>query len=686
MFTESVFVRVRRGAVRLAGLSTLCFALFLLALCALTRSSVATAGDPAPNAATMPAFQGRLATLERPYQPTQQTDLGFGARSHWLQPWRAYQETTPASKLLDALGININGVPTQNVPAVAQLLHAAGFHRARYEIGWCNISYDNPNAFTNPQPILATLRAFKAADLRPLILLNANEGCPGPLRHFQLRLTAPAQKGARTLQLDPASAGQVVPGYTGLDSTTRYEAAAYIVTSVSGTTATLSRPLAVGLKAGAYWASTLRYEPFRRQGDPGYARTLAGWLSYVGTVGRTVKSVLGDENLDVEVWNELTFGSDFLDINNYYSPAVAKGGQDYRALLEATVNYIRSPSSGIDRIGIGNGFCNQWPWCSGAISVPGLTAMDHHPYAGRKVFPRDAVINGNMPFNALGQPDGWRDKQHNAHDNWIPSYTAFFPEYYLTAIQTETLIRDLSPIATPIYGAMHGRFTHPAGSPPVQNWITEVSLDPSGIPASVLPRFKAKEALRYITSYVNKGANALYLYSAGDGASAFVDPTAPGGGTALTALHRLTATLKQGATPITKPQSVSLEAVTGSTDDVQFAGDGTAVHPPLYDADVVGYFPYQTSNTRVAIALYVMTRDLMHVYQPSLGAGDPARYDMPPERFRLTLDGVETLGRSISLFDPLDGTSDPVQVVSRSGDELVVDVPLTDSPRLLEIG
>ena len=29
---------------------------------------------------------------------------------------------------------------------------------------------------------------------------------------------------------------------------------------------------------------------------------------------------------------------------------------------------------------------------------------------------------------------------------WIPRYNAYFPEYYLTGIQTETLIRDLSPL------------------------------------------------------------------------------------------------------------------------------------------------------------------------------------------------------------------------------------------------
>ena len=34
--------------------------------------------------------------------PRQQTALAFGDRSHWLQPWKAYMETPPVTRLLDA--------------------------------------------------------------------------------------------------------------------------------------------------------------------------------------------------------------------------------------------------------------------------------------------------------------------------------------------------------------------------------------------------------------------------------------------------------------------------------------------------------------------------------------------------------------------------------------------------------
>ncbi len=33
------------------------------------------------------------------------TALSFGTHSHWLQPWRAYQQTLPAQRFLDAQGV-----------------------------------------------------------------------------------------------------------------------------------------------------------------------------------------------------------------------------------------------------------------------------------------------------------------------------------------------------------------------------------------------------------------------------------------------------------------------------------------------------------------------------------------------------------------------------------------------------
>src|SRR5205085_1208828 len=42
-------------------------------------------------------------TLQNPIDSRQQTLLPWGTRSHWLQPWRGYLDTPPASMLRDAV-------------------------------------------------------------------------------------------------------------------------------------------------------------------------------------------------------------------------------------------------------------------------------------------------------------------------------------------------------------------------------------------------------------------------------------------------------------------------------------------------------------------------------------------------------------------------------------------------------
>jgi hypothetical protein len=86
------------------------------------------------------------------------------------------------------------------------------------------------------------------------------------------------------------------------------------------------------------------------------------------------------------------------------------------------------------------------------------------------------------------------------------------------------------------------------------------------------------------------------------------------------------------------------------------------------------------------IATYVMTRDLLHVYRPRLPSGDPRRYDLPAETFRFTISGVRGLGAHLRATDPATGKRVPIRVLRRRAGTLVVQLPLTDSPRLLVVG
>src|SRR3954469_17358206 len=111
--------------------------------------------------------------------PQQQTSLAFGQRSFWVQPWRGYLDTVPGTVMRDAVGVNSTVDPAET-PRTAEVLARAGVRRARVEIPWSAMSFDDPARLADLARIDAVLTALRANGIRPLILLNANQGAPGP--------------------------------------------------------------------------------------------------------------------------------------------------------------------------------------------------------------------------------------------------------------------------------------------------------------------------------------------------------------------------------------------------------------------------------------------------------------------------------------------------------------------------
>ncbi len=610
--------------------------------------------------------------------------------------------------------------------------------------------------------------------LRPLLLLNANNLSPGPSRHVMLETLAPAEPGSQTVRLASASAALVVPGKTGFDNLTWKGAADVLITAVGpGGLARLSRPLTRPLAAGRHGATTLQYAPFQspklEDGGPNpvWAETLHGWLEYVAAVCRLAERVVGPGGYDIEIWNELSFGSQFLDFQDYYAPAEAteeadgEGESEYGheveaeeeaeeatghsegssaedgpegsnpasgmtraqvagrilgALLHETVAFVRNPANAISsQVGISDGFASETPFPSGANSPIGLSALSKHPYVGLKMFPSEYKARHIGLVNALGEAD--RLKGGGGGMGYIPTYDSLFPESTLTVTHTESLIRDIAPFTTYIYGFPHGREVHPAGSGPIQKWITEFNLGPHDAtpvgPDEVTPEtgpsavvsqadrehFEAKVVLRSLVANVNKGITREYFYKAAPGPMSLIAPrfyealeASPGsypgralGGETIEGLHGLFSHM-QGPGPSGAARQLSLLAISQEGNHAQFAGDGSEAHPSLYDRQVLAVLPFQTAPKRFVIPVYVMTRDMLTLYRPEASPNDITRFDMPNENFRITLAGLPAGATpAVSAYDPLRGTSTPARLLWREGATAQIEIAATDYPRLLSI-
>jgi hypothetical protein len=755
-----------------------------------------------------------------PIDPRFLTSLPFGTRSFWLQPWRAYLDTWPASRLLESVGINFNVAP-QAADATAQLLGESGFRLARVGINWSALSYEDPASFlpSHLASITARLTALRNHGLRPLIVLDAYSGAPAPEKHVTLKTTASSPAGSQTVNLTSASAAQVVPGKTGFNGLSFGGSPDVLITSVSPTgVAAISRPLQHDLPAGAHGGTTLLYAPFQAptlsngSPNPEFQATLAGWLQYVAAVCDEAASIVGPGGFDLEVWNELTFGSQFLNSENYYSPsaegrartapssavnaagaargdgspaqaagsqgeATAPGpeevseteylseagrpegeyategtpeveegpesegavdesneveatagraakshkfvvnGEVHKALLGATVAYVRNPANGISpAVGITDGFASQTPFPSGAAAPVGLTALSKHPYVGARSFPAELREGHIVSLDA----QGLRDSPKGVFAPlFVPQYQSLLPEYTLAGVSTETMIRDLAPFTTKVYGFPHGRAVGPPGGSPVQKWITEYNLSLGGKAAVVGPdgvtpqsggsatlstadkaHAHAKALLRSLVAMVSKGISREYFFAAAPGSLSLINEaffsaleahpgTYPGsqlGGETMDGFRNLLARF-QGPGPAGEARQLTLSSIAQEGDHAQFTGDGTTAHPSLYDRDVLAVFPFQASPTRYVIPVYVMTRDLLTLYQPGASPNDIGRFDLPDENFRITLGNLPETGSppSVSAYDPLRDRSTPARLLSREGSSAVFEVAATDYPRLLSV-
>jgi hypothetical protein len=603
----------------------------------------------------------------------------FGFHNHYLDCWRAYEETVSATRFINGVGAvmppPILGYPPDEV---ARMLAEHGITRGRLEIPWGALSMDE-----NSEDLAefdATLLAMRKHGIRPIILLNAHHGGPAPNVRTQRAVTTDAAQGDRTITVNDASG--LKAHYSGPQL--NRHAPTMFITGIHGDQLTLSKPLPVPLSSGQVVDFvTLKYRPFSKPGSREQQETVAGWRKYNSTVAAHVAKLFGtrgqqDVGFDLEVWNELTFGSDFLDINHYYDPPLQENYDNQDAwsyIPKATAQEARVHPEIYSGATIANGFSSTIPWPASSNLPQRLGGLSKHPYPPAKSYPDDEPLSQALDENL--QPT-----------DFVPSYRSYHPESGLSQQQTETLARDGAPFDNDINGVVHGRY---ASGKEVPLFLTEINYSPSGAGISdpdTAMDLKAKAALRLYAMYLTKGAAAVCLYiAAGHGGEAgydiltdrFLDHIKSGGypanpdkysGPIMQSTKRLTAEIKRGADmSLRSTRQVKVASITDTHSATQWAGSGS--HPPLYDREVFAVLPIQRSTNSLVVPFYVVTRDM--------------EQDYDPKNFTIRLDGIDGSDVTVKVLDPLTGHKTHYQLHPSGADYLSVTVKAEDYPRLLSI-
>jgi len=705
------------------------------------------------------AWDGKTAsaTLDGPYENPLQAVVPFGIISYYNQPWRAYMDTWSVDKYLDSLGTQWN-VEAKYMEPLCQLFQETGISSIRYEVGWANVGWNDelmPHVKAN---MLRDFALFKKYGIRPLILLNAHHGVPCPVRDVNIVIAADAKKGDHLLKLQTWDG--VTPGYTGIQHPD-YVANYPTITKLDPDgTATLSAGLPFDIKAGPFRLVQTKYQPFQgpklKDGTPVPAcqETFDGWMKYVKTVATTAREALGtagapDAGFDLEVWNEQTFGSMFLNINNYYDqklvfaePFVYRHtrekqagfrpdarlsfeSRDSYAILPMTIDYINDPAQKFPGVRVISGFSNQWPWDNGTELWDGQAGFSRHYYTGgwQDCSPEHPLGNINSgTVDALGHFDGRKDNRdwHTIvpGSNFVPTFRCGFPEFMHSGFKTEMLSRDVTPDSRWANMAGHGRYTHNGDFHPALVWQTEVNYDRNGVVDAVAaagnvprddPRVTAialrlagKTMLRQYLFHAAKGLYRIYIFSPAP------DPTGigllpPAFYTALdkdnlrltdavraqippefTGLAWVTRQMRAGD-KLVAPRPMQVKELVEYKPRLLFAGDGTPAHPHRWNRDQFAFLPFQVTAGKYLIPYYVVTVDMSHVWDATKAPLDPARYDMPPQDFDVTIGNVIGPGATVSAYDPLSNTAIPVKIVAAGANTLTVRLSATDYPRLLQV-
>ncbi len=363
-----------------------------------------------------------------------------------------------------------------------------------------------------------------------------------------------------------------------------------IFTEFDQTTRTvkLSKPLPVDITPGtSVQVQTLKYLPLYPADTLQFEETSKGWLKYV----QLVLNLMWQNNLtnyEMEIWNELTFGSEYLSINNYYDPPVhtrkvdplSAGGENWE-LAKRTVDFIKQNGPGVKSIW---GFSNTTFFHTPIERLPrGIDGQSYHPYgAERQSIPLD--------FPPKERYEWFIEK-------FIPqSLTWCMPEGWAhLGLKTEALMKLLNPESR--------KAALPPGSASFAHYMTEHGFIPTeaGITdKNAAQAYKAKSLIRSALFWLGKGISKMYIYAAyeeSDPAQGMLleqpNPASYGKfaaeelmSPALKALQNVVELFTQDL-PSTELQVRQLEVEVSGLDAQYKVFDGNASHPPLYYQNMI---------------------------------------------------------------------------------------------------
>jgi hypothetical protein len=589
----------------------------------------------------------------------------------------------------------------EDADRVLGTLHRYGLGVFRIEVGWGSTEYradltqpmrlsERPDAMYR-----AVLQAAKRHGFRLIVLLNAHQGAPCASRYTNAKVLSPVRAGDTQALIHIDEPSMVKLGYTGISGLTHYCAAEGLFRQMTPEPAaganayrvTLTKAFDKDCPEGEnLGVATLQYRPF---GDPAAQEsTYAGWGEYADLLARIAQEEgLADGDLDFELWNELTFGTSFLSIQNYDSSI--KGEADFDRMLAVAAAAIRRHFP--VKSAVINGFSNTTFFFGGfwgSKRPPGVDAESYHPYGHQwRSFPQHALESKAQHV---------REVYRNA-DGFLPQYGTLFPEYkgnyidshdLITLMQPEMreeLVREgHAPAAWKRYMTENALFIPEANAP--EPYATRLREQPE--------RYVSKFFLRLYPFYINKGFSAICdgsLRNPGDWKDSWEAKYVETGDEtwlkALLPLQRMVGLLN-GAQDVPPERLVQLRprvfrlgeqtpVVFGTEGAVRlsiiakdFAGqrwDPNRVVPTAltYD-DLLCLLPFQIDDSTLAIAAYIQTRNFLE--------------DVPDAgRYELAFPGLQADADAVRVHDPLEDREVPADVTRRGG-TLSLTLTLTDCP------